>query len=253
MRESITKLHTRMSDRGGYPTQTRDKSVMSRGHPHWSSAGAMTPARVLLPLALLAACTADVPPSDVDLDNDPDLQAIEDDPMPEQPAVDADTVEPFVATTACTKQRFLHVANWSFVAKLSECVNGVCPNGCWGVQERTGGFTCDYNASETDHVKTTDGGGPFASYNEIKSLNAHDDLAVAACKRESGGRHLRTYAAWNGAGWNNEGIAASVRFAEVYGTQADAASSFWTWHAGSRGTFAPMVNLSPETGVSFKD
>jgi hypothetical protein len=201
-------------------------------------------------LALVVACTAEVPANvDPDLDDDAELQTMDDDPMPETSPVDADTVEPMIAArAACTRQRFLHVANYSFVGKLSECVNGVCPNGCWGVQERTGGFSCDYDASQPDFVKTRDGGGPFASYNEIKSLNAHDAAAVAACRAQSG-RRVRTYSAWNGTGWSSEGIAAQVHFAEVYGPQQEMAPNFWTWHDAWRGSFAPMVNFSPETAV----
>ncbi|MBV9123309.1 MAG: hypothetical protein JO112_08130, partial [Planctomycetes bacterium] len=75
---------------------------------------------------VLAACTADVPANhDPDLDSDADLQTILEDPMPETAAVDADTVDmpPVTADArlACTKTRFLHVANFSFVANLSEC------------------------------------------------------------------------------------------------------------------------------------
>src|SRR6185503_2416315 len=123
-----------------------------------------------------------------------------------------------VAKANCSKHRFLHIANFSFVAPL-DCVNGVCPNGCWGYQRRTSGFACDYNASQGDFLQTRPGDGPFASYNEIKPLNQHDAQAVAACRTQSGGRPLRTYAVWNGAGWSNEGIAATIRFAEVYGPQ----------------------------------
>jgi hypothetical protein len=56
---------------------------------------------------------------------------------------------------------------------------------------------------------------------------------------------------WNGTGWNNEGIAAAVRFAEVYGPQHEASPRFWTWFDNARASFAPMANVSPETGISF--
>jgi hypothetical protein len=129
-------------------------------------------------------------------------------------------------------------------------VNGVCGNGCWGFQRRTSGFTCEYAGAQPDYVATADHGGPFASYNEIKPLNAHDAAAVAACAAQSK-RPVRTYTAWNGSGWNHEGIPAAVSFAEIYGTEADASSKFWTWHDSARGAFAPMGNVSPETRVSF--
>ncbi len=211
--------------------------------------------KCLLPLALLGACTADVNMyDDRDLDADADLQMIDaDTSVPEAPALDPETA-PIVSAAAkidCTRQRFLHVSNFSYVAPLSECVNGVCPNGCWGVQERTGGFTCDYDASEADYVKTRDYGGNFASYNEIKSLNAHDAAAVANCRAQSGGRPVRTYTVWNGAGWDSEGIAARVHFAELYGPQSELAPHFWDWWGSWRGSLAPIINLSPETGVDF--
>jgi hypothetical protein len=63
---------------------------------------------------------------------------------------------------------------------------------------------------------------------------------------------VRTYVVWNGVGWNAEGIAAAVQFAEVYGTQAEAQTRFWTWYNGYRSSFAPMANVSPETGLSFE-
>ena len=62
---------------------------------------------------------------------------------------------------------------------------------------------------------------------------------------------MRTYAVWNGWGWSNEGISASVKFAEVYGTQAEASPTFWTWFNGYRASFAPMANVSPETSLTF--
>jgi hypothetical protein len=205
-------------------------------------------------LVIIAACAA--PPTDdmdtgddADLDADADLAALLADTTPEQ--TPADTV-PFDAQgAACTKTRYLHVATYSWVPPL-HCVGGECSNGCWGAERRTSGFTCEYSATHTGYVVTDDNGGPFASYNEIKSLNAHDAIAVANC-RSRGGRPVRTYTAWNGAGWNAEGITASVSFAELYGTQADASSDFWTWYNHARGSFAPMGNVSPETHVSFAE
>lgn len=205
---------------------------------------------------LLSACasaSAGDGELDPDLDKDPELATILDDAMPEVAAPDTGTVEVApVAHAVCTKHRFLHVANWSWVGPLSECVNGACPNGCWGYQRRTSGFSCDYDPAEPDLIKTHagDAGGPFASYNEIKPLNANDAAAVANCKAQSGGLPVRTYAAWNGSGWSNEGIAAAVKFAEVYGTQAEAATRFGTWFADARASFAPMGNVSPETGLT---
>lgn len=185
---------------------------------------------------------------DTDLDNDPDLTAILGDGAEDLGVVDGDTAETMQgATVECTKERYLHVANWSWVPPIG-CIDGVCPNGCWGFQRRTSGFTCDYKSTEADYIKTTDEGGAFASYNEIKSLNAHDAAAVANCRSQSG-HPVRTYVVWNGSGWNNEGIGAAVQFAEVYGTQAEAQTRFWTWYNGSaRGSYAPMGNVSPETG-----
>jgi len=202
----------------------------------------------------LSACATSAPLADTgdpELDDDDELAAILDDATPELDAPDVDTVEAsLVARTACTKRRFLHVANWSFVGPLDQCVNGACPNGCWGYQRRTSGFSCDYDRTAGDLLKTRDGGGPFASYNEIKPLNASDATAVANCRAQSGGRPLRTYAVWNGTGWSNEGIAAAIKFAEIYGTQAEAAPHFWTWFYNSRSSFAPMANVSPETAIS---
>lgn len=206
----------------------------------------------VIPCALLVACAGE-PTDDPDLDGDPELTDIlGDDSMPELAPTDADTSELAIAPkVACTKQRFLHIANWSFVAALDQCANGVCPNGCWGFQRRTSGFQCDYAAGEGDLVATRDGGARFASYNEIKSLNAHDAAAVTNCRRQSGGRALRTYAVWNGAGWDNEGIAANVKFAELYGLQREATPHLWTWYHNARGAFSPMTNLSPETAIDF--
>jgi hypothetical protein len=205
--------------------------------------------RVLL-LCFLVGCGSSID-DDADLDSDPDLASITDEPDLE--LVDADTSETALAANApCTKHRYLHVANWSFVAPLDECVNGVCPNGCWGSQRRTSGFACDYDASQPDFLKTRPGDAPFASYNEIKSLNPHDAAAVAACRTQSGNRKLRTYTVWNGVGWDNEGIAAGVKFAELFGSQQEATPHFWTWYNNARGTYSPMSNISPETGASFK-
>jgi len=207
----------------------------------------------LVALLALTACTANVDMYDEpDLEADDDLAMIADDTSePEQAVEDTDTSEvTTIAKVACTKQRFLHIANYSFVAKL-ECVNGVCPNGCWGYQRRTTGFACDYDAAAPDRVKTRDGGAAFASYNEIKPLHPDDDIAVANCRAQSGHK-LRTYAVWNGSGWNNEGIAAAVRFAELYGPQAESMPEFWVWYNGYRGSWSPMNNVSPETRVDFE-
>jgi hypothetical protein len=202
--------------------------------------------------ALLVACTPAV--DDADLDADPDLDMIAaDDSLPEEDAVDPESSEAaLVAKASCTKHRFLHIANYSFVAPLA-CVNGVCPNGCWGYQRRTSGFACDYDASQGDLLATRPGTGPFASYNEIKPLNANDATAVANCRAQSGGRPIRTYAVWNGTGWSNEGIAAAIKLAEVYGPQDEAAPHFWTWYNTARGTFSPMGNISPEARVDLAE
>src|SRR5256885_994685 len=102
--------------------------------------------RVVLILALVACSSAD--PGDPDLDDDPELAQILDNAMPDVEVADGSTVEVALAAGPhCTKHRFLHVANFSFVEPLSECVNGACPNGCWGYQRRTSGFTCDYAAT----------------------------------------------------------------------------------------------------------
>ncbi|MDB4955248.1 MAG: hypothetical protein JWO36_2817 [Myxococcales bacterium] len=207
------------------------------------------------------ACTTDLgddPYDDADLSHDPAVAAALADTSPETPAVDIDTVEALPAAgaysafahQACTRQRFVHLANFSFVAPL-ECVNGVCPNGCWGYQRRTSGFSCDYDASSPSDVKTRAGAGSFASYNEIKPLNAHDDVAVASCKAQSGNRAMRTYTVWNGTNWNSEGIPASIHFAELFGSQNEATPHFSTWEASARGSYAPMSNLSPETGITM--
>ncbi|HEU0033650.1 MAG TPA: hypothetical protein VFQ53_23650 [Kofleriaceae bacterium] len=193
---------------------------------------------------------------DSDLDGDDELNDIlGDDSLPDETPADDGTSEGGAQPDGlvnCTKRRYLHIANWSFVAAL-DTVNGVSPNGCWGYQRRTSGFACDYDSSQGDLIQTRAGDGPFASYNEIKPLNANDAQAVANCRTQSGGRAVRTYAVWNGSGWNNEGIAAAVKFAEVYGPQSEAAPHFWTWYNGFRDSFSPMVNISPETGVSFTD
>ena len=143
------------------------------------------------------------------------------------------------------KTRYLHVATYSWVPPL-HCVAGECSNGCWGAERRTSGFTCEYSATHTGYVITDDNGGPFASYNEIKSLNPHDAIAVENCRRQRGGRPLRTYTVWNGTGWDSEGIAARIHFAELFGTQSEATPHMWTWFANARGTYSPMTNLSPE-------
>ncbi len=203
-------------------------------------------------LAMVAACAGVAPDGsdDPDLAGDPDLEMIGEDTMPDEAPADEGTSESaLIAKPACSKQRFVHIANFSFVAPLG-CVNGVCPNGCWGYQRRTSGFACDYDGTQADLIKTRAGDAPFASYNEIKPLNANDAGAVASCRAQSGGRPMRTYAVWNGTGWNNEGIAAAVRFAEVYGPQHEASPHFWTWFNTARSSFAPMSNISPETGIS---
>src|SRR5438094_183178 len=80
--------------------------------------------------------------SDSDLDGDAELVALLADTTPEQ--APADTV-PFDAQgAACTKTRYLHVANYSWVPPL-HCVAGECSNGCWGSERRTSGFTCEYS------------------------------------------------------------------------------------------------------------
>jgi hypothetical protein len=205
-------------------------------------------------LAFVVSCATSPagPNDDPDLDADAELAAILADPMPDLPTFDADTAETQIAATACTKERYLHVANYSYVGALG-CANGVCSNGCWGYQRRTSGFACDYAGSQADFVETRIGenNGPFASYNEIKPLNAHDAAAVANCRAQSGGLPVRTYTVWNGTGWNAEGIPADVKFAEVFGRQSEAAPHFWTWFANARGSFSPMANVSPETGITF--
>jgi hypothetical protein len=182
---------------------------------------------------------------------DPDDLAFEDladDPAAEPEPVDADGAVTAAALAAgCKRVRFLHVANWSYVADL-DCAGGVCKNACWGAQRRTSGFACDYSAGQADRITTRDGGAAFASYNEIKPLNASDGTAVASCKAQSG-HPVRTYVVWNGAGWNREGISAALHFAELYGTQSEAQPHFWGWYDGYRDGYAPMVNVSPETGI----
>jgi len=185
-----------------------------------------------------------VEPDDLDFDD------LADDPSTEPEPVDQGTSETEVELSAgCTRLRFLHIANWSYVADLATCAGGVCKNSCWGSQRRTSGFTCDYAAAQGDKIATRDGGAAFASYNEIKPLNASDGTAVASCKAQSG-HPVRTYVVWNGSGWNREGISAAIHFAELYGTQAEAQPRFWTWYDGYRGTYAPMGNVSPETNIS---
>lgn len=206
------------------------------------------PMKAILLGFVLAAC-ANAPDVDEDLDADPELAAMLADQTLEQPAVEPAT-EAALGGTNCTRTRYLHIADYSYVPPLREA-NGVLNNGCWGFQRRANGFTCEYSATSAGYVKTQDNGGPFASYNEIKPLNAHDAAAVAACAARSG-HAVRTYTAWNGHGWDREGIAAAVSFAEVYGIQADASSKFWTWYNGARGTFAPMGNVSPETRVTYE-
>lgn len=195
-------------------------------------------------LALLLGCTTTVDPDDLDFDD------LADDPLAEPDPVDDGTSETQVAAASgCKRVRFLHVANWSYVADLATCASGVCKNACWGSQRRTSGFACDYSSSQADRIATRDGGAAFASYNEIKPLNASDGTAVASCKAQSG-HPLRTYVVWNGSGWNREGISATLHFAELYGTQSEAQPRFWTWYEGYRDTYSPMGNVSPETFIS---
>jgi len=192
---------------------------------------------------LTCACNATVvDPDELDFDD------LADDPASEPAPVDPDSSETEVAlASGCKRLRFLHIANWSYVADLS-CADGVCKNACWGYQRRTSGFACDYSAAQTDRISTRDGGAAFASYNEIKPLNANDGTAVASCKAQSG-HPLRTYVVWNGGGWNREGISATLHFAELYGTQSEAQPHFWSWYEGYRDGYAPMGNVSPETYV----
>ncbi|HTR54257.1 MAG TPA: hypothetical protein VMJ10_26375 [Kofleriaceae bacterium] len=210
-----------------------------------------------LALVAVSGCTADVAiDDDSDLANDPDLEAMAGDTMPETAAVDVDTVEPMPAVhadVACAHHRYLHVANFSFVAPPSQCVNGVCPNGCWGAQRRTSGFACDYDAGVPGDVAERDGGTTFASYNEIKPLNAHDNVAVARCEADSGHAPMRTYTVWNGAGWDSEGIPANIHFAEIYGPQDEATTELWPWYDGYRDRYAPLANISPNVDLSALD
>jgi hypothetical protein len=209
----------------------------------------------LLALGVVTACAAEVPfETDSDLADDTTLQELEADISPESPAVDIDTVEAISTSqwsaenVMCTRHRYLHVANFSFVDKLSECVDGACPNGCWGAQRRPKGYACNYDGSAPGDVSVEYSGG-FASYNEIKSLNPYDATAVANCRARTGDVPLRTYTVWNGAGWDSEGISASVHFAELYGTQEEAMTRFWEWHDGYRGRYSPMNNTSPNTSL----
>jgi len=154
----------------------------------------------------------------------------------------------------CTKKVHLHMSNFSWVAPLQEA-NGVVKNDCWTYEARGGGFRCDYDGAQNDYVKTG-GSGTFASYNEIKPLHQHDAAAVSNCKQQSGGKPVRTYVVWNGTSWDNEGIAASVHFAEIYATQADRDSKFSIWKnqsTGYKSTYRPMINLSPETASSGEE
>src|SRR5436190_437634 len=106
-----------------------------------------------------------------------------------------------------------------------------------------GGFACGAR-NDGDGATSTGAGGrpgaPDASYDEIKPLNLHDAAAVANCKAQSG-HSVRTYVAWNGTAWWNEGIVAHVQFAELYGAQAELSPHYATWFAGYRTTFAPMI------------
>lgn len=196
----------------------------------------------LLALVCLVGCTT-VEPEDLDFED------LADDPSAEPDPVDPDSSETeAVLASGCKRLRYLHIANWSYVADLT-CAGGVCKNACWGYQRRTSGFACDYTSAQADRIQTRDGGAAFASYNEIKPLNASDGTAVASCKAQSGHK-VRTYVVWNGSGWNREGISAAIHFAELYGTQSEATPRFWSWYEDYRDSYAPMANISPETYIS---
>jgi len=153
-------------------------------------------------------------------------------------------------TTSCRKQVFLHVADYSWVPPL-DSISGVHKNACWGYERRSDGFTCEYAASEADHVATDDGGAGFASYDEITPPHIYDAAAVASCAHESS-RPVKTYAG-NAPHWNQQGIAASVKFAELYLHEQEADPYFGTWQTSYRGSFQPMINLGPSTGVDAYD
>jgi hypothetical protein len=215
------------------------------GSLHSQRASMRNLALILSFVSMVAGCATEVGDEE-----DLGFDDLADDPSTESQPPDKDSVETeVIMSSACTRQRFLHIANWSYVAPLEDCVGDVCKNACWGYQRRTSGFSCDYRAGEGDRIETRDGGGTFASYNEIKSLNTYDGTAVANCKHESG-HNVRTYVVWNGAGWNREGISATIHFAELYGTQSQATPHFWTWYDGYRDGYAPMSNVSPETFIS---
>jgi hypothetical protein len=154
------------------------------------------------------------------------------------------------AQVTCGKEVFLHVADYSWVPPLDE-IAGVHKNECWGYERRSDGFTCEYAASAAGHVTTADGGGPFASYDEITPPHAYDAAAVATCAQRSG-RPVKTYAG-NAPSWNQHAIAADVRFAELYLHESQADPYFAIWQSSYRGAFQPMINLGPSTGVDAYD
>ena len=68
----------------------------------------------------VTACTADVDIyREPDLGNDDELAMIDsDNSAPAQVPEDVASAVTVIAKTACTKQRFLHIANYSFVGEL---------------------------------------------------------------------------------------------------------------------------------------
>ena len=114
---------------------------------------------------MLAACASSPGDNgDPDLDADAELAAMLADQTPEQAAVDPAS-EIALDGRGCTKTRYLHIADYSWVPPLHEA-NGVVNNGCWGFQRRANGFTCEYSAASAGYVKTEDNGGPFARSEE---------------------------------------------------------------------------------------
>jgi hypothetical protein len=150
----------------------------------------------------------------------------------------------------CRKTVFLHIADYSWVPPL-DTVAGVHKNSCWGYELRSDGFACEYAASQADRVDTADGGGPFASYDEITPPHLYDATAVANCASQSG-RPVRTYAG-NAPHWNQHGIPANVKFAELYTQENEADPYYDIWSSSYRGAFRPMINLGPDTGVDAYD
>ncbi len=181
----------------------------------------------------------------------PDGRSADDQFVDDQSADEGTTAE---SLAHCTKTRHVHIANFTSFTALSEA-GSAKKNNCWGSERRTSGFRCDYDASSPDFLKTHEGDAPFASYNEIKPLNKYDATAVKNCRDQSG-HPVRTYAAWNGSGWSNEGIGAHVKFAELYGLsnpQAEVApdSIYAIWKSSYRSSWAPMANISPETSIGY--